>query len=94
MLIDWDAGNWPKCGEHGVSQAEIETLFTNEPLTFQDPEHSLVEQRFKAIGVTAEGRHLFVVFTLRPKEAGLHYRPISARYMHRDEVEEYEKANR
>ena len=22
--FEWDAGNWPKCGKHGVSKAEIE----------------------------------------------------------------------
>ena len=24
--FDWDDGNWPKCGKHGVGQAEIEAL--------------------------------------------------------------------
>ena len=94
MLFDWDHGNWPKCGEHGVSRSEIEALFDTDPMIFGDPQHSLVEQRFKAIGRTSEDRHLLVVFTIRIKEAGPHYRPISARYMHLDEVEEYEEANR
>jgi uncharacterized DUF497 family protein len=25
--FDWDDGNWPKCGKHGVSREEIERLF-------------------------------------------------------------------
>jgi len=25
--FDWDSGNWPKCGKHGVSREEIERLF-------------------------------------------------------------------
>jgi uncharacterized DUF497 family protein len=94
MLIDCEDGNWPKCGKHGVTKAEIEALFAGEPLVYRDPEHSVIEQRFKAIGPTSKGRHVLVAVTLRPKEAGMHYRPISARYMHRDEVEKYEEARR
>ena len=25
--FDWDDGNWPKCGKHGVTTEDIETLF-------------------------------------------------------------------
>ena len=25
--FDWNDGNWPKCGKHGVSGAEIEERF-------------------------------------------------------------------
>jgi hypothetical protein len=25
--FDWDSGNWPKCGKHGVSREQIERLF-------------------------------------------------------------------
>ena len=92
MRIDWDDGNWPKCGQHGVSKAEIEAVFASGPSVVEDPAHSKIEERFRAIGVTPKGRHVFVVFTLRRKEDQVHYRPISARYMHRDEVEFYEKA--
>ena len=24
--FDWDDGNWPKCGKHGVSREEIEQV--------------------------------------------------------------------
>ena len=24
--FDWDEGNWPKCGKHGVSREEIEEV--------------------------------------------------------------------
>jgi uncharacterized DUF497 family protein len=91
MRIDWDEGNWPKCGKHGVSKAEIEAVFGNEPAIVEDPEHSQDEERFKAVGVTQEGRHVFVVFTFRQKADEAHYRPISARYMHEDEVQYYEE---
>ena len=92
MRIDWDEGNWPKCGKHGVSKAEIEGVLGGRPDIVEDPEHSRVEERFRAVGVTSEGRHLFVVFTLRWKADEVYLRPISARFMHRDEVQFYEKA--
>jgi uncharacterized DUF497 family protein len=53
--------------------------------------HSPTEERFKAIGTTAEGRHVFVVFTLRRRDSATLIRPITARYMHRKEGEYYEK---
>lgn len=94
MLIEWDDGNWPKCGSHGVSRTEIETVFAHDPIVFPDSEHSQREERLKAIGRTDGGRYVFIVFTIRSKADGLRYRPISARFMHGDEVEYYEKAAR
>ena len=58
-----------------------------------DEAHSLTEARFKAIGKTAGGRHVFLVFTIRQKQGKRYVRPISARYMHRKEVWHYEKEN-
>ena len=49
------------------------------------------EQWFKAIGRTEDGREVFIMFTLRKQDAGTLIRPLSARYMHRKEVEHYEK---
>ncbi len=34
--FDWDSGNWPKCGKHGVSKEEIEELFHSSPGLFDD----------------------------------------------------------
>lgn len=25
--FDWDSGNWPKCGKHGVTKEEIKEVF-------------------------------------------------------------------
>jgi predicted DNA binding CopG/RHH family protein len=41
--FDWDEGNWPKCGKHGVSRAEIEQVLLGQPLTMVDP-HPLESQ--------------------------------------------------
>ena len=48
-------------------------------------------QRFPAIGLTAQGRSLFVVFTWRHRRKERLIRPISARYMHKQEVKAHEK---
>jgi uncharacterized DUF497 family protein len=90
--FDWDKGNRDKCQKHGVSIAEIESLFLGgTPLAGPDPAHSVAEQRFRAIGVTAQRRSLFVVFTWRRRRKQRLIRPISARFMHRKEVEAHEK---
>ena len=47
--------------------------------------------RFNAVGVTEQGRHLFVVFTLRRSRGTMRLRPISARYMHDKEIKRYEQ---
>lgn len=94
MRIDWDDGNWPKCGKHGVSKADIEAVFLNDPLMYPDVEHSQFEERYKAIGVSENGRYVFVIFTFRWKGDEAWRRPLSARFMHRDEIEYYEKRPR
>jgi uncharacterized DUF497 family protein len=55
------------------------------------PAHSHHEERFKAIGKGQEGRNIPIVFTIRQRRESRLIRPISARYMHRKEVEHYEK---
>ncbi|MCF6292152.1 MAG: BrnT family toxin [Robiginitomaculum sp.] len=88
--FDWDIGNWPKCGKHGVSRPEIEAVFLANPDVYADPNHSLDEQRLRAIGQNKEGRYLLVAFTIRRKNDEWYIRPISARYMHKKEVKNYE----
>jgi len=85
--FDWDDGNWPKCGKHGVSRAEIEDLFSSAPAIFAHPDHSVTEQRLRAIGRNHEGRYIYVSFTFR----GPLIRPVSARYMHQKEIDHYER---
>lgn len=87
--FDWDGGNWPKCGKHGVGRDEIEEIFHTDPLLIDDP--FLTEKRIRAIGTTLAGRHVFVVFVFRLKAGVRLIRPLSARYMHKKEVERYER---
>jgi len=89
--FEWDAGKDRKSlDKHGVSKAEAEQLFFNEPLlVMPDSRHSLQEARIHALGKTDEGRLLHVTFTLR--EGGTLIRVISARSMHRKERSIYER---
>jgi len=90
--FQWDEGNWPKCAKHGVSREEIEALFASEILAVHPTwDEGAEEERFLAIGVGPQERWLFVIFTLREIAGKTLIRPISARYMHKKEVEHYEK---
>lgn len=87
--FDWDDGNRTKCAKHGVSVAVIETLFSR-PIAIE-PDPSEREQRFRAVGRTAAGRPVFVVFTLRERSGKRFIRPVSARFMHEKEILAYEE---
>ena len=87
--FQWDKGNnlknWLK---HRVHEGEAEQIFFNEPLlVLGDTEHSHMENRFWALGVTDHGRLLFLAFTIREN----FIRIISARDMNKKERERYEK---
>jgi uncharacterized protein len=90
--FDWDAGNSRKSADkHDVSQAEAESVFFNNPLiVVEDAKHNETEQRFNALGKTAQERLLHITFTLR--QNGTMVRVISARDMHRKERRAYEQA--
>src|SRR5271170_2943057 len=89
--FDWDDGNRAKCQKHGVSIAEIEALFRGDLRIAPDPKHSYHEDRMIAVGRTESGRPVFVAFAIRTQGARRLVRPVSARYMHREEVAAYEK---
>ena len=91
--FDWDAGNREKCAKHGVSVAEVEGLFSRPLLIIPDASHSESEERLLAIGKTASGRSVFLVFTIRVRAGKRVIRPVSARYMHKEEVRHYEQEN-
>ena len=88
--FEWDDGNRSKCQKHGVSVAEIEALFMQDPRIAPDPKHSTDEDRLIAVGKAGTGRGLFVAFTMRTKEGRRLIRPVTARYMHAREIAAYE----
>lgn len=77
--FQWDDGNASKNLEkHGVSDAECEQIFFNDPLIVgEDAGHSQQECRGFALGRTDSGTPLFVVFTIRNRLV----RVISARHV-------------
>lgn len=86
--FNWDSGNSQKNDKHGVTPAEAEQVFLNEPLLLlADPKHSSSEKRYHALGKTGEERRLHITFTVR----GTLIRVISARDMHRKERAAYEQ---
>jgi uncharacterized protein len=67
LEFEWDEekalSNFRK---HGISFKEAKTIF-NDPyaLTIPDPDHSILEERWIDIGLSAEFRVLYVVYTER-----------------------------
>ena len=74
--------------KHEVSFEEATTVF-GDPLavTYQDPEHSIDENRYLTFGRSSRGRLLIVSHTDRDDRI----RPISAREMTRKEISDYEQ---
>ena len=89
--FDRDDGNWPKCAKHGVSKAEIENILSHEPKVLPD-RTGRGEMRFNAIRRNAAGRYLFIAFAIRAVKGRTVIRPISARYLHRKEIDHYEQS--
>lgn len=92
ISFEWDKGNIDKSYQkHGVSPKEAEEIFVSEELlVLPDKKHSNTEKRHIALGRTQERKSLFVVFTLKGKKI----RVISARRIHKKEVQKYEKAQK
>jgi uncharacterized protein len=85
--FDWNDGNVNKNEKHGVEKSEIEEFFRSHVYVSYDFKHSNSEERFVAIGQNPKEKHMIVFFTLRKALI----RPISARYMNKREIENYEK---
>jgi uncharacterized DUF497 family protein len=85
--FEWDKNNAAKNWfAHKVSPPECEQIFFNKPLLVQDdPQHSIKEIRYYAMGHTDENRQLFIVFTIRNNLI----RVISARDMSKKERKVY-----
>ena len=92
MEFEWDSrkasGNPRK---HGVTFEEAATVF-DDPLAsyYEDPDHSIAERRYLAIGTSAKGRLIHIAFADR---AG-RIRIIQARKLTRNERQQYEEETR
>lgn len=85
--FEWDRGNDRKNWDrHGVSNRECEQVFFNKPLIIRrDKAHSMIENRYFALGRTNMGRLLVAAFTIRNDKI----RIISAQDMTEAEMERY-----
>jgi len=64
--FDWDDANLAKVTAGGFVSGDVERAFLNGRGTlFPDKEHSGGEPRFWLIGMTDDGRHVTVPFTIR-----------------------------
>jgi uncharacterized DUF497 family protein len=91
MDFDWDVKKAARnLKNHRVSFKEAATIF-DDPLarTFDDPDHSLDEQRFITIGISEQGKLLIAAHSDR----GDAIRIISARETTRGERKLYEEEN-
>jgi hypothetical protein len=75
--------------QHGVTREALETAFAGEIVFFDDPFDASVEARYRAIAEDGSGRKL----CFRVRDGAMLVRPISARYMHAEEVEDYDRRN-
>jgi uncharacterized DUF497 family protein len=75
-----------KAGRHGLTKEKIEAVFTGSPVIFPGRLSATIELRPYAVGRNSEGP-----FAVRHKDGADYMRPISARFMHEEEVKEYER---
>ena len=86
--FEWDKGNLEHIRKHDVGYKECEDIFYNKPLLVSfDPDHSQIEKRFRALGLTKKKRLLFLSFTIRSRRI----RVISARDQNKKERRGIEK---
>ena len=74
VTFDWDAGNVRHVGRHDINPQEAEQIILDPDAVMLEIQIAGDEDRIKAIGRTARGRILVVVFTFR----GEAIRPITA----------------
>ena len=91
MNFEWDPAKARKNRrKHRVAFEEAATVFGDPlALTYPDPDHSLLEQRFITVGMSSAGRVLIVAHAERRESI----RIISARKATQHEREQYEENN-
>jgi uncharacterized DUF497 family protein len=89
MEFQWDSGKATRnLAKHGVSFPEASTVFGDVlSMTYPDPDHSDMEERWITIGVSSQGRMLIVAHMDQDERI----RIISAREATRAERRFYEE---
>jgi uncharacterized DUF497 family protein len=65
MQFEWDDANEDHIAEHGVAAEEVEEAFADPRRRDSRAYNTATERRGAVLGRTADGRLLFVVYTLR-----------------------------
>jgi len=91
MRFEWDNEKASRnIKKHGVSFGEATDLFFDDgPIIFDDPDHSIKEDRYLMVGLSREGRLLIVSFCER--DSGEVIRIISSRKLTRSEERSFMK---
>jgi uncharacterized DUF497 family protein len=89
LRFDWDTNKARRNQKnHGVSFNEASSVFFDEnAVLIHDPDHSVEEDRYLLLGMSAKLRLLVVVHTYREEDSLI--RLISARLAESDEREHY-----
>jgi hypothetical protein len=93
VIYEWDPKKATEnLKKHRVSFDEAKTVFTDPfALTFDDPEHSVGEQRFITIGTSEKQR---IVFLSHADRGDDHVRIISARSATSTEAHDYQESSK
>ena len=85
IAFEWDeVKNRTNIRKHGVSFEEAATVFyDNDAIVFDDPDHSVLENRFLILGITFQKRLCIVSHCYREPDDKI--RIISARMAEKDE---------
>ena len=91
IQFEWDAEkNRINIKKHGISFEEAKTVFFDEyAILFDDPEHSLEEERFLILGITTQEKLCIVSHCYRGADDVI--RLISARKATKNETATYNK---
>lgn len=89
LIFEWnDYRNSKNKKKHGVSFEEAQTVFFDEnAIEFDDPDHSIEEERFLLLGYSYRLRALLVCHCFRRNESTI--RIISARKATKEEQKSY-----
>jgi uncharacterized protein len=93
VIYEWDPGKAREnLKKHKVSFDEAASVFTDPlALTFDDPDHSVEEQRYITIGTSSKQRIVFLSHADRGED---HVRIISARPATRAEAHAYQASRK
>ena len=88
---DWHVGieQTKRVGDSSPARYVVQPIAINARPNFR---HPVDEQRFIAIERNQNGQPIFTAFTFLERDGVLLIRPVSARYLHKEEVAKYEKS--